>query len=74
MIFWRTVKQNYVATSLLGAEFIAVATAANEIVWWNQILKDLNINLVKPIPIFEDNQMCINILVNEKFCARMNGS
>lgn len=47
------------ATSSTEAEYISLATASTELIWINNILKDLNVIINKPIEIFKDNQSCI---------------
>ena len=58
IISWRSTKQTCVALSTAEAEYVALASSAQEAVWLGKVLNDLQSNNV-PIMIYEDNQSAI---------------
>ena len=70
-ISWRSKKQAYVALSTAEAEYIALASAAQEAVWVQQLLTDLRSNPEEATRIYEDNQSAICLAENPQFhgCA-----
>lgn len=58
---WCTKKQETVAQSTAEAEFIAAATAVNQILWLKKILCDLHLQQNHKIEVFIDNQAAIAI-------------
>jgi hypothetical protein len=52
------------ASSTPVAEYVALASAVKQIVWLKQLLQELNIKVVLPIPVREDNTTCIHIASN----------
>ena len=58
-ISWNSKKSTCVALSTAEAEYIALAKVAQELIWLQKILIDLNENSVDPMTIFEDNQSMI---------------
>lgn len=61
-VLWATRRQNAVALSSTEAEYIALATAAAELVWLRGLLQDLGLTWSGPLKMFEDNQSCIKLL------------
>jgi hypothetical protein len=55
-ITWMSKKQGSVALSTAEAEYIALSSAAQEIVWLRRILSDLGMEMSNPTQIMEDNQ------------------
>lgn len=68
VVSWATRKQSSVALSSTEAEYVALATAATELLWLKGLLKDLFVNCDTPIVIFEDNQSCIHLLSKREHC------
>ena len=67
IISWRSNKQNCVALSTAEAEYVALSSAAQEAVWLNQLLRDINFNNSDlPVTLFEDNQATISITENPR--------
>ena len=60
-VFWDSRKQPTVSASSTDAEYIALATASSHTVGFIQLLKDFSFNILKPVPIYEDNQPTIQI-------------
>ena len=66
-ISWRSNKQTCVALSTAEAEYMALASAAQEAVWLRQLSDDMNIEMSGPTVIFEDNQSTICMAHNPQF-------
>uniref|UniRef100_A0A1B6DFK3 Integrase catalytic domain-containing protein n=2 Tax=Clastoptera arizonana TaxID=38151 RepID=A0A1B6DFK3_9HEMI len=60
-ISWYARKQTCISQSTAEAEYIACATAAMDVVYFQSILQDLNCNELKTPVIYVDNQSAINI-------------
>jgi hypothetical protein len=62
-VTWKSQKQNSVALSTAEAEYIAAASATQEVMWMKQVLKDCGIKMGTVI-LKEDNQSCIALTKN----------
>ena len=69
-ISWRSKKQACVALSTAEAEYIALASAAQEAVWMRQLLTDLRSKPEEATKIYEDNQSAICLAKNPQFHGR----
>ena len=69
-ITWRSKKQPCVALSTAEAEYIALASAAQEAIWMRQLLADVRNHPREPTRIFEDNQSAICMARNPQFHGR----
>ena len=69
-ISWRSKKQTCVALSTAEAEYIALASTAQESVWLQQLLADLKKESPKSMIIFEDNQSAVSMAKNPQFHGR----
>ncbi|XP_053235887.1 uncharacterized protein LOC128409424 [Podarcis raffonei] len=65
IIGWKSKKQGFVATSSCEAEYGSLSLACNEIIWFIQILKDLDCKVDLPIQEYEDSQSCIALAGSE---------
>ena len=63
-ISWNNMKQTCVTLSTAEAEYIALAKAAQQSIWLQRLLMDMNKNSVDPMTIFEDNQSTIPMTKN----------
>jgi len=70
VISWRSKKQTCVALSTAEAEYMALASAAQEAIWMRQLLTDLRNPPREPTRIFEDNQSAICLAKNPQFHGR----
>lgn len=70
-VSWMTRKQSTVSLSSTEAEFIALSTAACEAIWIGGVLRELNVELIEPITMYEDNQACIHIAEEPREHRRM---
>ena len=70
VISWRSKKQACVALSTAEAEYVALASAAQESLWLQQLISDLTKQPVKQMVIFEDNQSTISMARNPQFHGR----
>lgn len=52
------------------AEYVAASYASKEILWFRQLLNDLNVLMEGPTVIKEDNQGCIKLIESDKCGAR----
>ncbi|EOY05030.1 Cysteine-rich RLK (RECEPTOR-like protein kinase) 8 [Theobroma cacao] len=66
-ISWRSKKQTVVSRSSTEAEYRAMATISNEIIWLIQLLRDLQVPCSNLVPLFCDNQAAIHIAANPVF-------
>ncbi len=69
-ISWRSKKQSCVALSTAEAEYIALASAAQESVWLQELLTSLKETKIKPTTIYEDNQSAICLAKNPQYHGR----
>ena len=60
-ISWQSKKQATVALSTAEAEYMAMSVALQETKWLTQMLAELGVDAVRPVPIFSDNQAAISI-------------
>ena len=63
-ISWQTRQQPSVALSTMESEFMAACAAAQESVWLQQLLQELQCTFINPMIIFEDNKACIDFTKN----------
>jgi Reverse transcriptase (RNA-dependent DNA polymerase) len=61
LLSYRTIKQKIVALSSCEAEYIALATVLQELVWILQLLKHMKLDYDKPT-VYVDNQGCIDLI------------
>jgi hypothetical protein len=45
----------------MEAEFVAVTTLSNEVLWWRNLWQDLSISLPVPVPLWVDNSATVNL-------------
>ena len=69
-VSWRSNKQTCVALSTAEAEYMALASAAQEAVWMRQLSKDMKTDVCEPTVIFEDNQSAICMAKNPQLHGR----
>ena len=69
-ISWRSKKQASVTLSTAEAEYIALASAAQEALWLQQLTTDLKHEPAAATVIFEDNQSTISMVKNSQFHGR----
>lgn len=69
-VSWRSKKQACVALSTAEAEYMALASAAQEAVWMRQLLSDLKNCPKGATVIYEDNQSAICMAKNPQFHGR----
>ncbi|CAK9834334.1 Copia protein, partial [Anthophora retusa] len=63
-ISWSTKRQSSTAASSTEAEYMALFEAVKEAIWLKSLALSININISKPIVIYEDNNGCISIANN----------
>lgn len=63
-ITWRTKRQTSVAASSTEAEYMALYEAAREAMWLRSLAESINLKIINPIVIYEDNMGCIAIANN----------
>lgn len=63
-VCWNTKRQASVAVSSTEAEYMALFEAVKEALWLKSLATSININILKPIVIYEDNNGCISIAKN----------
>jgi hypothetical protein len=63
-IYWRSYKQTTVALSSTEAEYVTLAEAAKQAIWFRQIAEFCGLDVSNPTQLFEDNQSAIKICNN----------
>ena len=69
-VSWRSKKQSSVALSTAEAEYIALASTAQEAVWLRQLTTELGSGSTEATTIFEDNQAAISMSKNPQYHGR----
>jgi transposase InsO family protein len=69
-VSWASRRQKTLATSTVEAEYMAIAEAAKEAVWWRSLLGELGYDMGQPTPLFNDNQGSIHLAKNADHHAR----
>ena len=73
-VSWKSQKQRCVALSTAEAEYVAMASAAQESVWLKQLMGELtNSDTEAPTLIYEENQSAIAMAKNAQFHGRCSG-
>ncbi|KAG7577896.1 Retrotransposon Copia-like N-terminal [Arabidopsis thaliana x Arabidopsis arenosa] len=70
LISWKSKKQTVVSRSSTEAEYRSLAHATCEIIWLQQLLKDLHIQVTSPAKLFCDNKSAIHLATNPVFHER----
>ena len=70
MISWSSQKQSTVALSSTEAEYVAASYACQEDLWLRQLLMDLNQAQQGPTTLYEHNQGCLKLALQENHSAR----
>jgi hypothetical protein len=70
VVIWSCRKQGLVTLSSTEAEYVALAEAVQEVMWFVRILEDLKIKIEKPMIFYEDNQSVLKMLQQEKTSNR----
>lgn len=70
-VSWASKKQQSVSISSTESEYVALSVAVTEACWLRKILMDFNIDLEKPVEIYEDNQSAISIANNPENNKRL---
>ena len=65
-ISWCSRKQATVAKSSTEAEYVALSTATQEVIWLRRFLVNIGVSIKGPVQIYEDNQGAIDIAKNPK--------
>ncbi len=69
-VAWSARKQSLIAMSTAEAEYIALTSAAREVLYLKSLIGELYEPITHPIPIYCDNQGAIALASNNKFHAR----
>ncbi|KAK9670380.1 hypothetical protein RND81_13G197700 [Saponaria officinalis] len=70
LISWKTKKQKTVSKSTAEAEYRSMSYATSEVVWVENVLKDLKIDVSNPISLYCDNKAATHIAHNPVFHER----
>ena len=65
-VSWCSRKQATVAKSSTEAEYVALSTATQEVIWLRRFLVNIGVSIKGPVQIYEDNQGAIDIAKNPK--------
>ena len=69
-VSWKSKKQTCVGLSTTEADYMALSSAAQEAVWIQRLLEEVDETTNKPITIYEDNQAAICMSQNPRFHGR----
>ncbi|XP_057986074.1 uncharacterized mitochondrial protein AtMg00810-like [Hevea brasiliensis] len=69
-IYWKTKKQATVSKSSAEAEYRAMAATVCELLWITYVLRDLQVSVMLPIPLYCDNKAALHIASNPVFHER----
>ena len=67
LVSWKTKKQATVSRSSAEAEYRSLASTVCELLWISYILRDFDITVPLPIPLWCDNQAALHIVANPVF-------
>jgi len=70
LISWKSKKQLTISWSSAEAEYRALATVSCEIIWLQNLIKELKVTVKSPATVFCDNQSAIYIAHNPMFHER----
>ena len=70
VVSWISRRQSMVTLSSTEAEYVALTSCMQELIWIEKILSDFGIEIKEPIVIYEDNQACIKMVDQESFSKR----
>ena len=70
LITWKSKKQDVCSSSSTEAEYRSMAVATKELLWFNQLLKDLHITVESQAKLFCDNKSATYIANNAVFHER----
>ncbi|XP_019170478.1 PREDICTED: uncharacterized protein LOC109166047 isoform X2 [Ipomoea nil] len=70
LVSWKSKKQTVVARSSAESEYRAMAHVTCEITWVHNVLKEVGVEVMKPIRLWCDNQAAIHISNNPVFHER----
>lgn len=65
-IVWLSKKQKTVSQSTTEAEYIALASVCNKVLWVQKMMSELNIHVIFPTKVYEDNKSTIAVVKNQK--------
>ena len=60
-MIWLSKKQATVALSTAEAEYMAMSATLQEVKWLLQLLEEIGVDVVKPVPMLSDNQAAISL-------------
>jgi hypothetical protein len=63
-IIWAARRQTVIADSTVNAEYIAIAEATKDIMWWRPLLSQLGYDISEPTTLLNDNQGSIALAWN----------
>lgn len=67
LVSWKAKKQKTISRSFAKSEYISLASTTTELTWIKGLLKDLDINDFKPIVVYSDNKVALQIVDNLVF-------
>ncbi|KAL2232434.1 UNVERIFIED_CONTAM: Retrovirus-related Pol polyprotein from transposon RE1 [Sesamum indicum] len=67
LISWKTKKQPTISRSTAEAEYRSLAATVCELQWISYLLKDFQVPIQTPIPLYCDNQVAFHIVANPVF-------
>lgn len=70
LIFWKSKKQHTVSRSSAEAKYRSMASPVVEIVWLTRLFHVLGITLQKPVPLYSDSKVAMQIAANPIFHER----
>ncbi|MBW4954020.1 Ty1/Copia family ribonuclease HI, partial [Klebsiella pneumoniae] len=54
-VIWKSKKQTITAESTAEAEYVAASACARDVIWFRNILEEVQLPIRRPTPLFVDN-------------------
>jgi hypothetical protein len=70
-VSWSTKKQTTIADSSTEAEYVSASSASQEILWMQNLLTEIGVEVKGPSPLMVNNQSALHVLKNPEHHGRI---